>query len=411
MLKCGLLGEKLGHSYSPAIHAMLDDYEYRLYEKTREELPEFLKHGDWQGLNVTIPYKKDVIPFCDELSPASARTGSVNTLVRRPDGSIYGDTTDVYGFEQLVLTSGIAVAGQKVLVLGSGGASAAVCDALLTLGACPVVISRSGENNYGNLDRHADATVVVNATPVGMYPHNGESPLDLSLFPNLNGVLDIVYNPARTALLLQAEAMGLPWANGLYMLVAQAKRSSEQFSGKSIPDSEIRRITDALAADMENIILVGMPGCGKSTIAALLGEKTGRKVLDSDVEIVQNRAMDIPRIFAEEGENAFRDYESLALKKLGGLSGIILSTGGGSVLREENYASLHQNGRIFWLTRDLNTLDREGRPLSQNADLSAMFEKREPRYRRFADYSIDNNGSPEETAEAILKAAGQSKES
>jgi len=402
MLKCGLLGEKLGHSYSPAIHGMLDDYEYLLYEKSREELPDFLKKGDWKGLNVTIPYKKEVIPFCDELSEVSARTGSVNTLVKRPDGSIYGDSTDVYGFDRLVRHSGISVKDEKVLVLGSGGASAAVCDALLTLDARPVVISRSGENNYSNLDRHADAAVVVNATPVGMYPHNGESPVDLTLFPALKGVLDIVYNPARTALLLQAEELGLPRANGLYMLTAQAKRSSEQFSGREIPDSEICRITDVLAAGMQNIVLVGMPGCGKSTVAALLGQKTGRAVLDSDAEIVQNVLKPIPQIFAEEGEDRFRAYETDALKKLGGLSGKIIATGGGSVLREENYAPLHQNGTIFWLTRDLTVLDREGRPLSQNADLAAMFEKREPRYRRFADWVIDNNGSPEDTVKQIL---------
>ena len=225
MMRCGLLGEKLGHSYSPAIHAQLADYAYGLYEVAPEDLPAFLTGGDFDALNVTIPYKKAVIPYCAELSPIAHRLGSVNVLVRRADGTLYGDNADAFGFEYLVRHSGIDVAGQKALVLGNGGASATIQAVLEQLGACVTVISRHGPDNYDNLDRHADARVIVNTTPVGMYPNTGKAAVDLRQFPQCAGVLDIVYNPARTALLLQAESLGIPCAGGLYMLVAQAKRS------------------------------------------------------------------------------------------------------------------------------------------------------------------------------------------
>ena len=227
MMRCGLLGEKLGHSYSPAIHAQLADYAYGLYEVAPEDLPAFLTGGDFDALNVTIPYKKAVIPYCAELSPIAQKLGSVNVLVRRADGTLYGDNADAFGFEYLVRHSGIDVAGQKALVLGNGGASATIQAVLEQLGARVTVISRHGPDNYDNLDRHADARVIVNTTPVGMYPNTGRAAVDLRQFPQCAGVLDIVYNPARTALLLQAESLGIPCAGGLYMLVAQAKRSCE----------------------------------------------------------------------------------------------------------------------------------------------------------------------------------------
>ena len=242
MMRCGLLGEKLGHSYSPAIHAQLADYAYGLYEVAPEDLPAFLTGGDFDALNVTIPYKKAVIPYCAELSPIARRLGSVNVLVRRADGTLYGDNADAFGFEYLVRHSGIDVAGQKALVLGNGGASATIQAVLEQLGAHVTVISRHGPDNYENLDRHADAHVIVNTTPVGMYPNTGKAAVDLRQFPQCAGVLDIVYNPARTALLLQAERLGIPCAGGLYMLVAQAKRSCEVFTDTVIDDAEILRI-------------------------------------------------------------------------------------------------------------------------------------------------------------------------
>ena len=404
MLKCGLLGQKLGHSYSPAIHSMLADYDYQLFEREPEQLEDFLKNGDWDGINVTIPYKKAVLPYCAELSDTARRIGSVNTIVRRPDGSLYGDNTDAYGFESLVKKSGIQVQGKKALVLGSGGASVTVVAVLKMLGAESVtVISRGGEDNYGNLAKHTDARIIANTTPVGMYPNNGQAAVDLALFPQCEGVLDVVYNPARTALLLQAEKLGIPCAGGLYMLVAQAKRSSELFTGSSIPDGEIGRIEKVLSGQMKNIVLVGMPSSGKSTLAAALGRKLGRPVYEADALIEQEAGMDIPAIFAQYGEGHFRALETEILSRLGKLSGAVISTGGGCVTREENYDLLHQNGTIVWLQRGTEKLDKTGRPLSLKNDLNEMYQKREPMYRRFADAAVDNNGSVEATLAQILE--------
>lgn len=404
MQKCGLLGQKLGHSYSPAIHGMLADYDYQLFEREPEQLEDFLKNGDWNGINVTIPYKKTVLPYCQELSDTARRIGSVNTLVRRPDGSLYGDNTDAYGFESLVRKSGIEVRGKKALVLGSGGASVTVVAVLKALGAGSVtVISRGGEDNYDNLDKHADAQIIANTTPVGMYPNNGQAAVDLSRFPDCQGVLDVVYNPARTALLLQAEKLGIPCAGGLYMLVAQAKRSAELFTGKPIADSEIARIESVLSGQMKNIILVGMPSSGKSTLAAALGEKLGRPVYEADALIEQEAGTDIPAIFAHHGEEHFRQLETEILSRLGKLSGAVISTGGGCVTRDVNYDLLHQNGLIIWLQRDTGKLDKAGRPISLKSDLNELYRKREPMYRRFADAVVDNNGSIEDTVRQVME--------
>ena len=403
-MRCGLLGEKLGHSYSPQIHAELAGYEYRLYEKVPDAVEDFVRNGDWHGLNVTIPYKKTVIPFCDELSETAAAIGSVNTLLRRPDGTIFGDNTDAFGFETLLTqTIPSSMEGKKALVLGTGGASVTVCAVLRKHGAEVVPISRSGENNYDNLDQHADAALIVNTTPVGMYPKTGQSPVNLRSFPKLACVLDVVYNPARTALLLQAEARGVPHAGGLTMLVAQAKRSAEIYLGHSLPDGEIERITALLSRSMQNIILIGMPGCGKSTVGALLAERLERPLLEADAELERTAGISLPTIFEHEGEEGFRRRETATLSELGKQSGTVISTGGGCVTRSENYPLLHQNGVLVWLNRDLNKLAREGRPLSLNADLAAMYAVREPLYARFADYVVDNSGTPEETVNAILE--------
>lgn len=404
MLKCGLLGQKLGHSYSPAIHGMLADYDYQLFEREPEQLEDFLKNGPWDGINVTIPYKKAVLPYCAQLSETARRIGSVNTIVRRPDGSLYGDNTDAYGFESLIRKNGIDVRGRKALVLGSGGASVMAVAVLKLLGAESVtVISRGGEDNYNNLERHAGAQIIANTTPVGMYPNNGQAAVDLTCFPRCEGVLDVVYNPERTALLLQAEKLGIPRAGGLYMLVAQAKRSSELFTGQTIPDSEIDRIEAVLSGQMKNIVLVGMPSSGKSTLAAALGETLGRSVYEADALIAQEAGMDIPAIFAQYGEEHFRALETEILSRLGKLSGAILSTGGGCVTREENYDLLHQNGSIIWLQRSIDKLDKTGRPISLKNDLNELYQKREPMYRRFADATVDNNGSVAATLEQILE--------
>ncbi len=403
-MKCGLLGEKLGHSYSPAIHAQLADYDYRLYEKSPAELEDFLLRGDWDGLNVTIPYKKTVIPFCTELSDAARRCGSVNTLLRLPGGAIRGENTDAFGFARLLEKLGFDPAGKKALVFGSGGASATVRAVLAERGAAEIVtVSRSGKDNYENLPRHADARLVVNATPVGMFPRNGERLCPLSLFENCEGVADLIYNPARSALLMEAEELGIPHENGLGMLVAQAKRSAELFLSSSIADSEIARIEKRLSREILNIVLIGMPGCGKSTVGALLARTLGRTFRESDALVEKDAALSIPALFRREGEEGFRGRETAALASLGKLSGTVIATGGGCVTREENYPLLHQNGTIVLLRRDLKKLPREGRPLSLERDLGELYEQRKAYYERFADLSVSNDGTPEQTVRAILE--------
>ena len=401
-MNCGLLGRKLSHSYSPQIHSYLADYTYKLYEKEPEHLECFLKSGDFTGLNVTIPYKKDVIAYLDELSPTAEKLGAVNTIVRRDDGTLFGHNTDYFGFSSMVKKSQLDVSGKKALVLGSGGASNTVVAVLKELGARVVIISRSGEDNYTNLHHHSDAALIVNTTPVGMYPNTGVSPVSLDLFPNLEGVLDVVYNPARTQLLLDAEERGLVTENGLWMLVAQAKESAEYFTGLSIDDSVIAQIHSKLSAQMQNIVLIGMPGCGKTTLAGLLGEMLDRTVMDADTEIIRLAGKSIPAIFAQDGEEVFRDWETKALAELGKQSGLVIATGGGCVTKPRNLPLLHQNSRIFWLQREIKTLPTVGRPLSLSGNLTDMYTAREPMYRHFADHIIDNNGSIEETAAQIL---------
>jgi len=399
----GLLGRKLGHSYSPAIHAQLGDAAYRCIELEPDQLGEFLKRDDIGGLNVTIPYKRDVLPFCTWTSESVRQIGAANTLVKR-DGKLYAYNTDKPGFMEMTRRSGISVEEAKVLVLGSGGASLAVKAGLSSMGAAQIItISRSGENNYDNISRHYDADVIVNTTPVGMCPKCIQSPLSLQGFRNLRGVLDVVYNPARTGLMLQAEELGIPHASGLTMLVAQAIRSHEIFFDTEVPDEMTDSILRTLRSDSFNIILAGMPGCGKTTVAGELGRLTGREVIDMDEEVVKAAGKSIPDIFQDDGAKDFRDMESEQIARFGAMSGKILSLGGGAVLREENYAPLHQNGRIYFLQRDLSLLGMDGRPLSKDAaTLENMYKERLPRYQRFADAEVENSGTPEETARTIL---------
>ena len=401
-MNCGLLGRKLGHSYSPAIHALLADYEYKLYEKEPEELADFIRNGHWDGLNVTMPYKKTVIPYCDLVSPLAEELGSVNTLVRLGDGRIMGTNTDTWGFDQMLGRVGISCEGKKALVLGSGGASATVQAILRLAGAQVVVISRSGEDNYENLEKHANAAILVNTTPVGMYPNNGQSPVELDRLPRLEAVLDVVYNPARTQLILDAESRGIPCESGLYMLVAQAVQASEMWTGQTISDQKMNAVWKRIGTSMQNVILIGMPGCGKSTIGKYLAKELGRKLVDADAEIVK-RIGDIPAYFAAHGEEAFRQVETEVLRELGKQSGLVIATGGGCVTRPENYPALHQNGRIDWVRRDLSELPTNGRPVSQRDGVAAIYEARKPLYTRFADVIVDNKGTVGEVITEILK--------
>ena len=402
-MTCGLLGRKLSHSYSPQIHRELGEYPYLLWEEEPEDVADFLHSGDFDGLNVTIPYKKTVLPYCSELSPAALRLGAVNTIVRRKDGTLIGHNTDFFGFTAMVRHSGLDLAGKKALVLGSGGAANTAIAVLEDFGAKVVTISRSGENNYSNLHLHADAALIVNATPVGMYPDNGTAPVNVTEFPRLEGVLDMIYNPARTQLLMDAEEAGLVTVNGLLMLVAQAKESAEWFTGTQISDHVISQIERKLKHEMENIILIGMPGSGKTTVGNLIAHLTGRTLVDSDAEIVKRAGCDIPTLIRNNGEAAFRALETRVLADLCKKSELVIATGGGCVTRSENYPLLHQNGEIFCLERALNLLPTEGRPLSQAGKLSDLYYTRRPLYDRFADYHIDNNTSAEAAVNEILR--------
>ena len=400
-MRFGLLGRKLGHSYSPQIHNLLGGYSYELFEREPEDVADFLKNGDFDGINVTIPYKKTVIPCLDEIDPLALRLGAVNTIVRR-SGRLIGYNSDYYGFLSTVQRTGIDVTGKKALILGSGGASVTAQAVLTDLGAEVVVISRSGENNYTNLHLHSDAQLLVNTTPLGMYPDTGKAPVDVSRFPALEVVLDVVYNPARTQLLLDCEKLGIPAFNGLWMLVAQARHSSQWFLDTQLPDSLVADIHRKLKAQMENIALIGMAGCGKSTIGRLLAKETGKTFRDADAQIEKLAGKTIPEIFAQDGEEEFRRLETTVLSELGKQSGLVIATGGGCVTRPENYPLLHQNGRILWIKRNADKLPTAGRPLSQKTAPTVLYEQRKPLYAAFADTVVENEGTLGETLTAIL---------
>lgn len=402
-MRCGLLGEHLGHSYSPRIHGSLGSYSYELFEVAPEALDAFLHSDRFDALNVTIPYKRTVLPYCAALSEKARKLGNVNTIVRRADGSLYGDNTDFDGFSWLLARNGGIQRGEKALVLGTGGASQTVQYVLREQGAQVVTLSRRGENTYDTLARHKDAVLVVNATPVGMYPNNDAGLIDLGLLPNCRCVLDLIYNPARTRLLLDAEVRGIRCEGGLPMLVAQAKCAAERFTGETLPDSRCEKILRKLRREMQNIILIGMPACGKSTVGRLLADKLSRPFFDADAEIMQRLGCDIPTFFAREGEAAFRRIEAEVLAELGKRSGCVIATGGGCVTREENYDSLHQNGVMIWLQRPLAELSAEGRPVSQSTDIRELYARRRPLYERFADYSVENTESPDETVKRIME--------
>ena len=401
----GLIGARLGHSHSPRIHAALAGYNYQLRELKEEELAGFLTERAFRGINVTIPYKKAVMPFCAELGEGARRIGCVNTIVKRSDGSLYGDNTDYYGFCQTARRAGVTFAGRHVLILGSGGTSLTAFQAAEDLGAASVErVSRSGELNYETVYRREETEIVVNTTPVGMFPKNGERAVDLSRFPRLQGVVDVVYNPLRTAFLLQAEALGVPAAGGLPMLVAQARRASELFTGERIPEERMEAVLREVAADVTNVVLIGMPGSGKSTVGAALARRLERPFVDADEEIVRRAGRSIPEIFAEDGEERFRTLETEVLSDLGKRSGIVLATGGGAVLFERNLPLLRQNGRIYRITRDVSRLATCGRPLSSSPErLREMERERAPFYERAADVTVSNDGSTAETVVAIMR--------
>lgn len=400
-MRYGLIGEHLAHSHSPAIHALLASYRYDLIElPTEAEVIRFLHAGEFDGLNVTIPYKRAVLPACDALSDTAKRIGSVNTITRGKDGTLMGHNTDYDGFMRMLRRAGISLTGKKVLILGTGGTSRTATVCAMDLNAREIVhISRTGGETYGTAHRHADAEILINTTPVGMYPNNEGTLLPLTKFPYIEGVVDVIYNPLRTRLVLEAMARGIPATGGLPMLVFQAARAAELFTGACISDEKAEAALRALRAGVENIVLVGMPGCGKSSVGKALQHLTERPLVDVDTLIRDMAGKEIPDIFMEDGEAAFRAMERDAVREAAKMSGALIATGGGAPLSEENRIALRQNGRVFHIMRQISSLATEGRPLSHN--LRAMEAERMPLYRAASDCTIANEGPLEDVAKAI----------
>ena len=408
-MRYGLLGEHLPHSFSKEIHERLGLYQYELIELAPAELGDFLARRDFGGVNVTIPYKQAVIPWLDELSERAKAIGAVNTIVNR-NGRLLGDNTDYGGLAALLRRTGLDLCGKKVLILGTGGTSLTARAVAKDAGAGTVLrVSRSGREGAISYEsavaEHPDAQVLLNTTPCGMYPETEAMPIDPARFPALEGVVDVIYNPLRTRLTQRAAALGLKTANGLSMLVSQAVLAAEAFTGATLPEDTAERIFREVLTEKQNLVLIGMPGSGKTTLGRLLAARTGRPFVDTDEVIAARAGRSIPEIFQAEGEAGFRDRESAVLRDLGATGGRILATGGGAVLRAENRAALRQNGLLLLLDRPLADLVPTGdRPLADNIKkLRALYEARLPVYRAAADARIDVSGSPEETAEHILQ--------
>lgn len=393
----GLLGEHLGHSYSPMIYELLGLPEYALFPMPEQDIPAFLRSGNLKGLNVTIPYKKTVMPFCDTLSQSARRLDNVNTLLFDDEDKIHGHNTDYAGFLYMMEQAKISMKGRKVLILGSGGAAQTAHLAALDSGASSaIMISRAGENNYENIARHKDAQIIINATPVGMYPKGNEQPISLDIFDRLEGVADLIYNPLRTNLLRAATIRGIKTAGGLSMLAAQGREAAELFRSKKIPHSEVLRVCAALQGEYENIVLVGMPGSGKTTVGRLIAQSMNRKFVDIDEEVLSKTGRTAAQWIEQEGEPAFRRHESDILQAEAGERSLVIATGGGGVLKSENRAAMRRNGRVYCLQRPLHMLEREGRPLS--VDIHKLYASREEFYSAAADAFIDASQTPAEIA-------------
>ena len=406
-MKYGCIGEHLGHSFSKEIHALLADYSYELVEVEKNNLDAFMRARDFRAINVTIPYKESVIPYLDELSETARKIGAVNTIVNK-NGKLYGYNTDFFGMRELILRVGIDACGKKALVLGSGGTSKTAEAVLYSLGAAHVFrVSRTpsdGLIDYNTATSvHSDSEIIVNTTPVGMYPNIDNCPIDLDVFSRLEGVVDAVYNPLRTKLVQSAQKKGVKASGGLYMLVAQAACACELFIDTKISREKTEEVFEKIYKNAENVVLVGMPGSGKTTVGKILAKKLSRAFYDSDEEIVKSENKEISEIFKERGENGFRDIESEQILKLSALKNAVIATGGGAVLREENVDRLRRNGRIYFIDRPIEQIiPTSDRPLSSDREaLERRFFERYPIYCSCSDVHVRSDGIADGVAKRI----------
>lgn len=405
--KHGLLGRKLEHSLSPEIHYLMGDPNYALYEVEPENVEAFIKKKEFDSINVTIPYKKTVMPYMSKTSEIARRIGGVNTIVKDEKGRLHGYNTDYYGFSYLLDFAEVNVKGKYCLILGDGGAAAAVKAVLADRGAEKTIcLTRSGKDKLANAAAYTDADIMINTTPVGMYPDNGSSPVSLEGFNKLEAVIDLIYNPLKTKLIFDAESRGIHAYNGLPMLTAQAKRSRELFLGCDIDDNVIKMLNARITGHMLNVTLIGMPGCGKSTVGKALAETLGRKLIDTDAAIKAIYGKTPAEIIQKDGETEFRRMEHVAAEWAGKRTGKIIATGGGIVKRPDNRLALAQNGLIVFINRDLDALATDGRPLTAESGVEALYKERLPLYREWCNLEVDNNGTVEETVEKILKNLG-----
>ena len=404
-MKFGLLGRTLGHSFSPRIHSALGNTNYELFEREPSQLQEFFDDQELQGINITFPYKVNALEACDVVDPRAERIGCVNTMVRK-DGKWHGYNTDYDGFVFTLQHAGIDVSGKECIILGDGASSATVHVALEDLGAKSIThLSRKTAPLYTDAPNYYEtAQIIINCTPIGMYPHNPASLIDLMQFSKLEGVIDLIYNPRRTILLLQAEMMDVPHCDGLPFLVAQGVEAANHFQGESFGTKEIEQLLRDMRREKENIILIGMPGVGKTTVGKALGEEMGRTCIDVDQEL-EKEIGDISTYITEQGEPAFREKEAEMIAKFGTETGLIISTGGGCVTVPKNYAHLRQNGRIYQLTQPVENLSTSGRVLSSGGieRLRELEETRTPMYESFAQCIVEHNRNAPETVAAILK--------
>ncbi len=397
-----IIGEKLKHSFSKDIHTDCG-LSYVINEVKREDLEGFVKGCDYDGFNVTIPYKMDIIKYLDRVDERAKSIGAVNTVIKR-EGKLYGYNTDIFGMEKLLEKIGVNLKDKVVMILGSGG-TCKTATALCTIKGAKKIynLSRSGEINYKNYHQQKDVEVIINTTPVGMFPNNGEKLIELKKLPNLLGVIDCVYNPLKTALILEAESLGIACAGGLYMLVGQAFGAQEIWLNKKIPNYVIDEYYEKLLRQKRNIVLMGMPSCGKSTIGKMVAERLGREFIDTDKLIEERENKSIERIFNDDGEEYFRALEKQIIFEVSKNNSTVISVGGGAPVFEENRWALRQNACIVYIKRDLSLLVSDGRPLSKREGIDALYEKRKDVYEQFADYTVDNNGNILEAVKEIMK--------